>query len=70
MRTRTSWRNQERLFKILGGQPIHKPVPEIVEISRCGVCKFYAAPLRSRSTCKMLSQKVYASAQKECFTKK
>lgn len=66
MRTRRSPRNQEILWRALT-----PPAPEIAapaQSHRCGRCRYYSAPGRSRSRCKVSMTIVDARRENEpCF---
>lgn len=58
MRTRRSWRNQERLFRALF-KPADVPRPEPAKLlPACFHCAHYTVPARSRSTCRVKNRVV------------
>lgn len=69
MRTRRSPRNQEILWRLL--TPPATAPPKIQAPPRCGSCRYYSAPGRSRSLCKISRTKVDARQEDEpCFEKR
>lgn len=65
MRTRRSWRNQDRLWRELGGP---KPEVKVVEvIPRCWDCANYPKGGRSRGACTLIGEMVRGASQKPCF---
>ena len=55
MRTRRSWRNQERLWRILGQPAVTRAVPKPAPPSRrCFDCRHYPQVGRSRGHCALL----------------
>ena len=62
MRTRRSWKNQNRLFKELfePDKPIKKPIARV-----CFNCRDYTG-LRSRGKCEYLGA-VVSGTSKDCF---
>ncbi len=65
MRTRRSWRNQERIFKYLF-EP-EKPTP-LEPSKRCWDCFYYPKGGRNTGTCKHLNMKVRGEIlDQSCF---
>jgi hypothetical protein len=64
MRTRTSWRNQNRLWRELGGR---SSVPAKVDPTPvCGNCRHYQG-VRNRGTCGERDVVVSCLERRECF---
>jgi len=65
MRTRRSWRNQDRLWKLL--TPPAPPKQHLESPNRCCDCRHYPKGGRSRGTCSLHSEKVYGLSERNCF---
>jgi hypothetical protein len=71
MRTRRSWRNQERLFKALTPPVDKSTVPELPEVERCWDCVCYPKGGRARGMCSFKVEFVEGiTANKACFVKR
>jgi len=65
MRTRTSWRNQDRLWKSLGGKT---PPPKGESVPRCWDCRYYPRGGRVRGICALHKAQVTGSTERrECW---
>lgn len=64
MRTRRSWRNQDRLWKALGG-PL-PATPAVMAPPVCGNCANFSG-LRNRGNCSLHGIKVNRLSLRECF---
>lgn len=70
MRTRRSPRNQERLWRELGGRP-DPPAPVVDPIPRCWDCVCYPAGGRNRGRCTSRGVTINGrTANQPCFTRR
>mgnify|MGYP001585451910 CR=1 FL=1 len=66
MKTRRSWRNQDRLWKELGGKPA--PVCSAPAIPRCWNCVNYPKGGRSRGRCSLHEEIIQGRTEnRPCF---
>jgi hypothetical protein len=67
MRTRRSWRNQDRLWRALGGES--EPMRPVVTVPRCWDCVSYPQNGRVRGGCTLRGVIMRGQTKnKPCFT--